>query len=326
MKILKEINLVNIDKDGKDHFKQRTGERLLTAEPVNNNLINLASKESGLSKEEILSRVNEEIRIRVQRNITRTAQISVQYAVIPVGIIYLEYKDKKEKFEYKSITIDKDGKKHVNIGHIYYIPVTNNVASTLMTSDAETPGEWKRQHSSKRKIPIEKIEYIPLPNTQINVNLESVIEEIKESKKEKPKEEIPTFNVNDLPYEIDSDYRPKRAGKQNMFKLKLFGGREFPIISALGGDDFQKDVKVKVNSPNEAEILSSKLTGKRNGLKPWEVKREGLFIIFKDCYTTLGFNKQGEFLGKKAVLATESKILNYIRLLEKLTRKRLILK
>ncbi len=322
MKILFEVNLVNIDKDGKDHFAERKKERLLFAEPILNPLISIASKENNISREELLNKVNEEFRYKIQENIGKAAKINVQYAVIPVGILYVKYKDRQEPFNYSSESddIDENGKK-IRIktqGHVFYIPVTNNVASTLMRTNNEVVGDWKRQHST-RKIPIEKIEVTPLPGVYIVLDLEKVIEDINQSKIEKPKEEIPNFNISDLLYEVDSDYRPKRAGKQNMFNLKIFGGRSFPIIST-SGDEFQKDVKVKVSSANEAEILSSRLTGKKNGVKNWEVKKEGLFVIFKDCYTTLSFDSKGVYRGKKVLAIAESQIRNYIRLLSRLSR------
>jgi len=304
MKILFEINLINIDKTGEDHFKKRKEQRLLFAEPdFNSLLISTAAKENNLSKEELLNKVNEEVKAKLIKNIASTGPINVTYAVIPVGIIYLKYKDKKEKFNYFS----PEGQ-----GHVYYIPVTKNVASTLMITNDEVPGEWKRQHST-RNIPLGEIEYIPLKESLITIDLEKIIHEIQLSKLDKPEES--TFNISELLYEVDSDYRPKRDGKQNMFKLKTFDKRSFPIITT-SGNEFQKDVKVKVDSSNAAQVYSSKLTGRKNGLKTWIVKAEGTNLIFKDCYTTLGFNKEGNFKGLKGI--NEALILNYKRLLKRL--------
>jgi len=52
------------------------------------------------------------------------------------------------------------------------------------------------------------------------------------------------------------------------------------------------------------------------------VKQEGVNLIFKDCYTTLGFNSKGEYVGK---VVKESILKQNITLLEQLSKKRVIL-
>jgi len=302
MRLLLEINLVNIGKDGIDHFKQRRKERLVHANILTNKLIKQASTDSNIPISDLKLEISKAVEEEVNKNISQAAAINVQYAVIPVGILHLTYKGEKSKITFSSPQ---------GVGYVFYIPVTNNIASTLMIVDNEIVGEWKRQHSSKREIPISEIEYIPFKSSTIYINLENIIEEYLISKKEQHK--VATFSINDLPYEVDSDYRPKRDGKQNMFKLKTFDKRSFPIIST-SGNEFQKDIKVKADNSNAANTYASKLTGRGNGLKPWVVQAEGTNLIFKGCYTTLGFSKEGEFKGLK-----EAKILNYLRLLKELT-------
>jgi hypothetical protein len=196
--------------------------------------------------------------------------------------------------------------------------VTRNIASTLMLVNNKVPQEWRRAHAT-RDIPTNQIEIIPLDSSTIVIELEKLIISIANSKKEKL--ESTTFNMSELPYEVDSDYRPKRDGKINFFKLKVFDKRQFPIITT-SGTEYVKNITVKADSPNAAATYASKLTGKKNGLKPWEVKQEGTNLIFKNVYTTLGFDKEGNY---KGTVVKESILKSNITLLEQLTKKKVTL-
>lgn len=302
--MLKEITLSNIDKNGDDHFKVRREERLNQAVLEQNILINSAAKENNIPKEELLDLVSVEAKARVNKNITKVAPINTTYAVVPIGILYAKYKDKTTPLIFTS----SDSK-----GFVYYLPITKNVASTLMLVNNKVPQEWRRAHST-RDIPESQIEIIPLEGSDIIIDLERIISEVNNNKKERL--ESTTFNISELPYETDGDYRPKRDGKQTYFKLKIFDKNKFPIITT-SGTEYVKNITVKADSPNAAAVYASKLTGKKNGLKPWEVKQEGTNLIFKNIYTTLGFDKEGNY---KGMVVKESILKRNITLLEQLTK------
>jgi hypothetical protein len=308
MQILFEIELKNITKDEIDHFRLRRNERLFQAElDINTFPLRNIVKEYNLPLNEVIDIINQEVKHKVNENIGKVASIQTTYAVIPVGILYIKYKDKKIPLNYKGI----DG----SYGHVYYIPVTKNIASTLILTDNEVYKEWQRAHAT-RDIPISQIEYIPLIGSDIIIDLEKIISNIILSKKEIIRPVI--FTIDDLPYELDSDYRPKKEGKQNYFKLKVFDKNKFPILTT-SGNEFIKDVTVKADNPNAAQIYVNKLSGKKNGLKPWEIIQQGSNLIFKNTYTTLGFNKQKQWIGSKIV--KETILRRYIQLLERLTSK-----
>lgn len=310
MEVLFEIVLVNKNETGIDHFKDRRQERLIQAQPESNNiLINQAAKENNVSKEELLNLVNEEAKDRINKNIAKLGAINVSYAVIPVGIIHVSYKGKSIPLIYSSSD---------STGHVYYIPVSKNIASTLMLVSETNPGDWRRKHGT-RDILTDQIEIIPLEGSNISIDLEKTIISLNNSKKERL--ESTTFNMNELPYEVDSDFRPKRDGKVNFFKLKVFDKRQFPIITTAG-NEYVKNITVKADSPSAATTYASKLTGKKNGLKPWEVKQEGSNLIFKNVYTTLGFDKEGSY---KGAVIKESVLKSNITLLEQLTKKKVTL-
>ena len=263
--------LSNIDKNGDDHFKDQRDERLVRAHPETNILLNIAANENKVSREELINLVSEKIKNKVLQNIEEVGKIDVDYAVIPVGELYIEYKGTKNPFYYNSKT---------SRGHVYYIPVTENKASTLMLTKSSIPQEWRAEHAGRkgveRNIPISWIKMIPFQKSEIIINLKKTIEELKNKKtqgektkkyKEEFKEPV-AFKKEDLPYELNGDYRPKKDGQQTYFKLKIFDKNKFPIMST-SGSVFVKDVKVKADNSNAAAIYASKLSGKKNGLKPW---------------------------------------------------------
>lgn len=301
--MLKEVRLSTVE-----HFKERREERLTQAIAEQNILVNSAAKENNISREELLSAVSIEAKERVNKNIAKIASINTSFAVIPVGILYTKYKDKKEPLIFSSI----DSK-----GFVYYVPISQNVAATLMLVSNKVPQEWRRAHATK-DLPAEQIEIIPLEGSDIFIDLEKIIVEINNSKKEKL--ESTTFNINELPYVVDGDYRPKREGKVNFFQLKTFDKNKFPIITT-SGTEFIKDIKVKADSPSAAATYASVLSKKKNGLKLWDVKQEGANLIFKGCYTTLGFSN-GEYKGR---VVKESILKQNITLLERLSNKKVIL-
>lgn len=336
MVILQEIKLTNTRKEKDpvtgeeklvDHFKQRRDERVNWIEPSPSWNSFMKDLPEGTDRTPIYRVILDEIVKRVNDNINKTASIDTSKdaaALIEVGDLRIKKGDKITSLQVHSNEGD---------GSHYYIPVVKDQATTLMIVTSSQEGEWKEQHfrNLQRTRPdlgltnSSQIATYRIDSPIVIINYDSIVNTI--SKRDNMIEQEMSFNVKELPYKPQSDYRPNSGGKKQYLELNVptEGWKKLPIISnGVIDNDTKTIAKVEIDtgSPGNAMAFKMKLNGKvQNGFKPIEVETKGSTLVLKNLFISGAFDKKGNY-----TKTYQASIEEQIQLLEKLTRKKVVLK
>ena len=298
----------NIDADI-EHFFKRYNERV---ENCKINALFLKGEDSDLK-----TKLEEEIKKRVISHMSNQIQKGSIYSLDFGALIFGEYFYKYNN-ETHSLQISvSDGRKGLIEGNIYWSPIYKEIAKTIMIGKSEDDvlNQFKRDvnkkidtdtrytHYKEKQPDISKIS-----NTKIVFNIELIIKELTETKKN-------IVDKNSLPYIVKSEYRSDR-GKLGTFELKLgektlsFMPYGFKKASVHNGK--YESLKFKCDSKSMADLVESKL--KTGGIK---FKRTDLEFTVFDIYSTLYFTRNLKENSQKLTLLKEK--------LEKLTNNNIVL-
>jgi len=338
MEFLFEIKLTNIrsEKDLEtgetkmvDHFNQRKEERLYSIEPTlawNKLFVDLPQE---LDKSQIQREMLTIIKDKVNENINKCASVDASketLAIIPIA-------DLRIKTGNKSFLLPVQSSK--GEGSFYYIRVVKNYAATLILTNDPNPESWREQQfrsNQNKSTQVSSASEIPIINAFnpiIIVDYDSIINNA--LKQSKTIDTDISFNIKDLSYDPksigSSDYRPKSGGKELYLTINIPGeGKKKLKIKSSGTVNIEtgliSKVELDAGSPGNALAYKLKLNNKvKNGFGMLQVENIGSTLILKDLYLPGAFDNKGNFI-KTIKMVAES----YIRLLEKLTKKKVILK
>lgn len=339
MEFLLEVKLTNVrlEKDKEtgeeklvDHFKQRRDERLYLIEPTqvwNKLFVDLPES---LNKEQIIKEILSIIKEKVNENINKCASIDTSKdiaVIIPVADLRIKKNGKTFILPVHSIEGD---------GSFYYIPVIKDQASTLMLVKDPNPESWREEHfrsikSKHKDIIINNSAQISILNSFnpiIVIDYDSIINNA--LKQSKMIDTDISFNIKDLSYDPksigSSDYRPKSGGKELYLTINIPGeGKKKLKIKSSGVLNLDSGIISKVEldaiSPGNALAYKLKLNNKvKNGFGMLQAENNGATLILKDLYLPGAFDNKGNFIKTIKMVAE-----NYIKLLEKITKRKVML-